>query len=137
MSTELRIQPENLEVANLYLETNSIEQTASYFGLDVEYVQGILNKKEVQGYINQVYLDTGYRNKFKIGKLLDKMIEEKLLEAEETGFYTKYDMLDLLKFAHNIRIDENKQPQQTNIQINNEFGDGKYGELMKKLVGDG
>lgn len=136
MSTEIRIQPENLEVANIYLETGSVEDAAARSGVSIQVVHDILAKREVKEYINSVYMDTGYRNRFKIGNLLDEMIKSKLEEAEQTGFFTKYDLLDLLKFAQTIRIDEQKIPQnQTNIQINNEFGEGKYGELMKKLIG--
>ena len=103
MSQELRIIPENLVVANLYLEHN-----------DIDHVAALLNST-----------------------VLDKLIDQKMEEAEDTGFYTKADILDLMKFAHQLRMDEAKMNipnQQTNVQIN-EFGEGNYGELMKRLIG--
>ncbi|NDD83902.1 hypothetical protein EBZ38_06455 [bacterium] len=133
----ITILPENLEVANTYLETNSIEETAIRLRIPQERVAEIINKKQVKDYLTQVYLDTGYRNRFTLARVLDELIAQKLQEASDTGFYTKADLLELLQFAHKLRLDEAKiqgPTQQTNVQIN-EFGQGNYGELMKKLIG--
>jgi hypothetical protein len=133
----LTILPENLEVANAYLETNSIEETAIRLRVPQEKVAEILNKKQVKDYLTQVYLDTGYRNRFTLARVLDELIAQKLQEGADTGFYTKADLLELLQFAHKLRLDEAKiqgPTNQTNVQIN-EFGQGNYGELMKKLIG--
>tara|TARA_R110000772_G_scaffold66361_1_gene147836 strand:+ start:29078 stop:29491 length:414 start_codon:yes stop_codon:yes gene_type:complete len=137
MSQELRIIPENLVVANLYLEHNDIDHVAALLNSSSELIVATLGKKDVRDYITQVYLDTGYRNRFKLATVLDKLIDQKMEEAEDTGFYTKADILDLMKFAHQLRMDEAKMNipnQQTNVQIN-EFGEGNYGELMKRLIG--
>jgi hypothetical protein len=96
-----------------------------------------------------VYLDTGYRNRFKLASALDNIIEEKLAEAEESQMYTNKDVADLLQMAHKMRMDEIKAMaemekaklspirQQANIQINElPFGQGNYGKLMEKLIGD-
>lgn len=133
--TKVRIMPENLEVANAYLETSSIERTADALGMSTQQVSEVLNKKQVKDYITQVYLDTGYRNRFALANVLDELIEHKLKEAADTGFYTKADLLDLLKFAHQLRLDEAKLQtvHQTNVQIN-EFGQGNYGALMERLM---
>jgi len=134
----LTIIPENLEVANVYLRTNNIDETARQLGISKERCADILSKKQTADYITQVYLDTGYRNRFTLASALDEMIRIKMEEGMETGFYSKADLLELLQFAHKIRMDEIKASQttvnQTNVQINNEFGQGNYGELMKKLM---
>ena len=99
-------------------------------------------------YIDQVYLDTGYRNRFKLATALDDIIERKLEEAEESQIYTNKDLADLLQMAHKMRMDEIKAmaelekaksssiKNQTNVQINSEmpFGQGNYGKLMEKLL---
>ena len=134
--TKVTIIPENLEVANTYLETGSIEDTAQRFGVPAETVTRILNDRQVRDYVNQVYLDTGYRNRFKLTQVLDKLIDEKLQEGLDTGFFTKADLLDLLKFSHQLRMDEAKMTQtnQTNVQINEFGGGGNYAALMERLM---
>jgi hypothetical protein len=129
----LTIVPENLEVAATYLRTNSVEETADRLQIPVIKVQEILSKTEVKRYIDQVYLDTGYRNRSKLAEVLDKMIDEKIAE---NSYSSEKDLLDLLKFAHQLRMDELKAHipgSQTNVQIN-EFGTGNYAELMKRLI---
>lgn len=131
--------PENLDIANEYLQLGSAEAVAESLAIPKTEVSQILAKPEVKQYISQVYMDQGYRNKFRLGHLLDELIAQKLQEAEETGFYTKYDLLDLLKFSQTLRNDETKEREiqhQTNVQIN-EFGEGNYGKLMERLLANG
>lgn len=133
----LQLLPENLTVANLYIETSSVEETARQLKIPVEKVTHIIQSKSVRDYINQVYLDSGYRNRFRLANLLDTMIEKKVQEGMETDFYTKEDLLELMKFAHKLRMDEIKAgtpTSQTNVQINNDFGQGNYGALMERLM---
>lgn len=129
----LKIVPENLQVANLYLETGSMQETAYKLDLSLAQIEEILNTTEVKRYIDTVYLDTGYRNKNKLAEVLDKMIDAKI----DAGDYNSdKDLLDLLKFAHQLKIDEEKKAvpaSQTNVQIN-EFGQGNYADLLKRLI---
>jgi len=132
----LQVLPEFLHVANVYLESHSIDETATRLRITPHRVQEILNDKQTKEYLNQVYLESGFRNKFTLANTVDELIKQKLQEAQETGFYTKADLMDLLEFAHKLRMDEEKRhtSKTTNVQIN-EFGQGNYGELMKKLIG--
>jgi phage terminase small subunit len=116
--------------------------------MDTAKVSEMLNKREIKAYIDQVYLDTGYRNRFKLANSLDDLIERKLEEAEESQIYTNKDLADLYVMAHKMRVDEMKAmtelekakasniKNQTNVQINSElpFGQGNYGKLMEKLL---
>ena len=151
MSKEIstRISPEGLEVANAYLELGSIPEVCTRLQIDEAECSQILAKREIKQYVDQVYLDTGYRNRFKLASTLDTIIEEKLAEAEESQMYTNKDVADLLQMAHKMRMDEIKAmaemekaktapiKQQANIQINElPFGQGNYGKLMEKLIGD-
>ena len=144
------ISPEGLEVANSYLTLGNIRGVCQELMVDEKKVVDILNRREVKKYIDTVYLDTGYRNKNNIGSLLDEMIQSKLDEAQESGVYSSKDLADLLQMAHKMRMDEIKAQadlekakasnvkNQINIQNNGEvpFGQGNYGELMKKLLKD-
>ena len=149
MSNELTaISPEGLEVANTYLQYGNIRAASQDLGIPENQVVEVLNKREVKKYIDNVYLDMGYRNKNLIGAVLDEMIESKLEEAKETGIYSSKDLADLLQMAHKMRMDELKAQaelekasaasirNQTNVQINEAvpFGQGNYGKLMEKLL---
>lgn len=146
-----RISPEGLEIANAYLELGSIHSVCARLKIGEGKVSEYLAKREVKAYVDQVYLDTGYRNRFKLAETLDLLIDKKLDEAEESEVYTSKDLADLVGLAHKIRMDELKAQtelekakamsikSQTNVQINSSempFGQGNYGELMKKLLND-
>ena len=152
MSKEIatKMSPEGLEIANSYLEHGSIPAVASKLRVSQNEVSEILNKREIKQYIDTVFLDTGYRNRFKLSETLDMLIEKKLEESEETQIYTNKDMADLIQMAHKMRMDEIKAQTemekakaqtvktQVNIQDNSgtPFGQGNYGELIKKLMKD-
>ena len=145
-----RISPEGLEIANAYLELGSIPAVCSRLSIDEAKASEYLQKREVKAYVDQVYLDTGYRNRFKLAEVLDTLIDAKMEEAEESEVYTSKDLADLVGMAHKIRMDELKAQTelekakaqtiktQVNIQNNSQvpFGQGNYGELMKKLLKD-
>ena len=152
MSKEIatKMSPEGLEIANTYLAKGSIPAVCAELGVTESEVSDVLNKREIKTYIDTVFLDTGYRNRFKISETLDMLIEKKLEESEETEIYTNKDMADLLQMAHKMRIEEIKAQTemvkanaqvvktQVNIQDNSgtPFGQGNYGELIKKLMKD-
>ena len=143
-----KISPEGLEIANSYLKHGSIPAAAKELRVTEDTVSEALNKREIRQYIDTVYLDTGYRNRFKLSETLDLLIEKKLEEADETEIYSNKDMADLLALAHKMRMDEMKAQtelekakagtikNQVNIQDNSgvPFGQGNYGELLKKLL---
>jgi hypothetical protein len=115
-----RISPEGLEVANAYLELGNIQAVCVRLKLD-------------EGECSEILAD---------------LIDRKMEEAEESEIYSNKDLADLLQMAHKMRMDEIKAQaelekakasnikSQTNVQINGEvpFGQGNYGELMKKLL---
>ena len=142
-----KISPEGLEIANAYLQYGSIPSVRTQLGVEENIISEMLNRREVKQYIDTVYLDTGYRNRFKLADTLDTLIEKKMEEAEESEIYTSKDLADLLQMAHKMRMDELKAQaelekakatnikNQTNIQVNDGgFGQGNYGKLMEKLL---
>ena len=136
------ISPEGLELANAYLATGSLKEAASHLAIAPDKAAEILDRREVRSYIDEVYLDLGYRNRFRLGNLLDEIIDKKFEEAQESDMYTSKDLVDLIQLAHKMRMDELKAQQQqttiknqTNVQINETpFGQGNYGKLMDKLL---
>jgi hypothetical protein len=132
--TQIALTPECLDIANAYLTYGSAKETAEQLQVPEYQVVQLLERKDVKDYITGIYLDRGYRNKHKIGEVLDRMIQSKLEEAAESGIYTSKDLLELLKFAHQMRVDEIKNDQTgPTVNIAN-FGQGNYGQLMERLL---
>lgn len=139
-----KISPESLTVANTYLATGSVTETAYQLDLSPDTVSNYLAKREVKQYVDQVFLDQGYRNRSKLFALMEEIIESKLSEARESEIYSSKDLLDILAQYHKMRMDEIKvsQPRdvphtQINVQNNHNdgFPGGKYGDLLRKLHG--
>ena len=143
MSDMVAISPEGLEIAQSYLALGSTQMVAQELGLTVYEVTTFLNKPEVKRYIDNVYLDTGYRNKHLLGSLMDEIIAGKLEEARDSEMYTKKDLVELIELSHKMRMDELKIQQssssgmnvktQNNLQINAGGGDNLT-NLVEKLV---
>lgn len=140
------ISPEGLEIAKVYLETQDISRTATKLGIDQLQVAQYLEKPEVKNYVDQVYLNAGYRNRFKLAEIMDQIVERKLTELNEAEVGSSKDILEILQFAHKMRMDElaaqtkleaaraSNVKQQTNIQINSPYGDSNYGRLLDQLL---
>ena len=155
MSTHLpaetvQISPEALEVANAYLQLNDAKQVASELDLHPDQVSQILGRREVKQYIDQVFFDMGYNNRFLMRQAMDALIKQKFQELEEAGVGSSKDIADLLQMSHKMSMDLlDKQLQleklrqgtpgpqkQVNVQINDDGS--KYSQLIHKLVsGDG
>ena len=134
-----KITPEGFDIANAWLMYGDVETTAEQMQIPRHEVVRVLQTAEVKRYIDGVYLDMGYRNKNKLGNLLDKMIDAKLADAEESGIYTSKDLLELIAMAHKMRMDEIKANKEAGpgvaVQVNtNNFGDSNYGKLMHRLI---
>jgi len=142
---ELVISPEGLEVANIYLSCLSVSETASQLRLHKQEVTNLLNEKAVKRYVDTIFLEQGYMNRFKIQEKLESIIDKKLEELEEAELSTNKDIVDLLTLAHKMRIDElkvrneeskiNKPVNQQNLQVNT-YGDN-YTALIEKLMKNG
>lgn len=146
----LQISPEALEVANAYLQLQDAREVADNIGLSVEQVSQVLSRREVKAYINQVYFDLGFNNRFKMRRAMDAVLSRKFREMEEADVGSNKDIAELLALSHKmtmeqldreiqlekLRAGETGPKNQVNVQIN-EGGDGtKYGALIAKLLGD-
>lgn len=144
----LNISPEYLEVANCYLETQDQHKTSELLGIDPQQVQAILKRPDVKSYINQVFFDMGFNNRFRMRQAMDAVLKQKFQELEEAQTGSGKDIAELLQLSHRmtmeqleleLKLEKLRQgtPQnQVNVQIN-ELGDGsRYGQLLQKLLGD-
>ena len=142
----LKISPEALEIANCYLQLQDARQVAHELGIDTELVTTTLARKEVRGYIDQVFFDTGYNNRFLMRRAVDAIIQQKFAELEESGVGSSKDIADLLALSHKMSMDlldreiqlekirQGTGPQRlVNVQINETDG-SKYGQLIHKLI---
>lgn len=143
----LDISPENLEIANAYLEQQSIDKVSQTLGVSTDLVSKTLQQREVRAYIDSVFLDLGFNNRFRMRQAMDALIQQKFQELEEAGVGSGKDIADLLQMSHKmsmdildrqIKLEEAKAKNirsQVNVQVN-EFGnDGtKYGSLLERLM---
>ena len=146
----LQISPEALEVANCYLQVQDIRGVSEELGIAPELVKDYLERSEVKSYINQVYFDLGFNNRFKMRRAMDALLAQKFRELEEGGIGSNKDIADLMALSHKMSMEHMDREiqlmklktdpglkSQVNVQINEGIGDGsKYGALISRLLGD-
>jgi hypothetical protein len=142
----INISPEALEVANAYLQLQDTRKVADELDLTPEVVSEILKRREVKSYVDNVFMDIGFNNRFRMRSAMDAIIKQKFQELEESQTGSTKDIADLLQLSHKMAMDYldreiqleklRQAPQgpqkQVNVQIND---DGtKYGQLLKQLM---
>lgn len=142
----LDISPEALEVANTYLQCQDIKETSETLDIAPELVTQILSKREVKAYIDHVFMNVGFNNRFKMRDAMDAVIKKKFQELEESGMGSTKDIAELLALSHKMSMDElDKQikletlrqtniKNQVNVQINGDEG-SRYSSLIQTLLG--
>jgi len=140
----LDISPEALEVANCYLQSQDLEVVADTLDIKKELVTQILAKKEVKAYIDHVFFNLGFNNRFKMRAAMDAIIKKKFQELEESEMGSTKDIAELLELSHKMTMNEMSRQieleklQQSNIknQVNVQINDGgsKYDTLIEKLI---
>ena len=144
----IQIQPEYLEVANLYLQSQDTSEVADSLGIPQSDVAQILRRPDVKSYINQVFFDVGFNNRFRLRRAMDALIQQKFQELEESQTGSSKDISELLALSHKMTMEQLQAEiqlekirsggpkNQVNVQIN-EGGDGtRYGQLIQQLLGD-
>jgi hypothetical protein len=143
----IEISPEALEVANCYLQLQDIEKVSQALDINPDLVSQYLARREVRNYIDGVFANVGFNNRFRMRAAMDALIKQKFKELEESGMGSTKDIADLLALSHKMTMEElDKQikylalqqtqvKNQTNIQINEGISDGtKYGNLIQQLL---
>jgi hypothetical protein len=142
----LAISPENLEIANCYLQLQTADAVADSLDIPKSLVTQTLARREVKQYIDSVFFDVGYNNRFQMRRAMDALIKKKFQEMEEAETGSSKDIAELLMMSHKMtmelldkqieleKLQANTIKNQVNVQIN-EVGDGtRYGQLIKQLV---
>jgi len=143
----VKISPEALEVANAYLQLNDARAVAVELDLDPEVVTNLLAKREVKSYIDSVFFDSGYNNRFLMRRAMDALIKQKFSELEESQTGSAKDIAELLQMSHKMSMDlmdreiqlakaqQATGPQkQVNVQINDALDGSKYSQLVQRLI---
>jgi hypothetical protein len=147
----LQISPENLEIANCFLELQDSQKVADVLDVPVDMVTRVLARSEIKAYVNQVFFEVGFNNRFRMRDLMDTLIKKKLQDMSESETGSNKDILDLIAQSHKmsmelldkeIQLEKLRQTNenshiksQVNVQINDGLGDGtKYGALINKLL---
>lgn len=158
-STELidpeKLSPEGLKVAEAYIMSGGdIEKTSQELGLPVADLQSELNKREIKEYVDRIYHEAGFRNRFKMARVMDELIAKKLEEMDDTDMGSSKDILDLLQAQHAMKMKElefeakvkkellelerKKEEVQIKNQTNNQYNnyvieESSYDKLISKL----
>ena len=142
----LAIAPEQLEVANASLQTPDIYKVSEDLGISRELVADMLAKREVKAYIDSVFMNLGFNNRFQMRHLMDSIIKKKLQDMDEAEVGSNKDILEILTLSHKmtmehmdkeIQLEKIRAPKvQTNIQINNDMAQQgtRYGALLDQLM---
>jgi len=143
----VRISPEALEVANAYLQLNDARAVAQELDLDPEVVTNLLARREVKSYIDSVFFDSGYNNRFLMRRAMDALIKQKFSELEESQTGSTKDIAELLQMSHKMSMDlldreialekartQSGPQKQVNVQINEGLDGSKYSQLVQKLI---
>ena len=141
----LQIAPEALEVANCYLQLQDSKRVAHELDLAPTLVTEILARPEVKRYVDRVFMDTGFNNRFQMRAAMDALITKKFQELHEADTGSNKDIAELLQISHKMSMDlldreiqleklrsGNTPTNQVNVQIND---DGtKYSSLINRLL---
>lgn len=144
----VKIAPENLEVANTYLACQSIPEVSRQLGLPTDTISQILGRREVRAYLDTVFLDYGFNNRFKMRGIMDAVINKKLQEMEESDLGSQKDIIEIMALSHKMAMDvldrqiklEEAQAKnagiknQVNMQINNGGEGSRYDNLIERLM---
>ncbi|UJD21403.1 terminase small subunit [Salmonella phage vB_STy-RN29] len=148
------MSPEGMDVIEAYLQCGSdVHMAARSLGMSEIAFRDIMNRGEVKNYLNDIFMESGFRNRDKLFGVLDEVIKRKLEELEETGMGSDQDIMDILWKAHKMKMEEMKMmvelekaraatrapTNQTNIQNNIIAGSGdqNYMDLITSLATGG
>jgi len=141
----LQISPEALEVANAYLTIQNAQKVSDSLDIPLETVSQILGRREVKAYVDQVFFDMGFNNRFTLRAAMDAIISKKFQEMDEAGVGSNKDIIEILALSHKMTMETldkelqleklrgNSIKSQVNVQIN-EGGGSNYGNLIERLI---
>lgn len=131
---ERRVNPVFVPIINQYLDGIDIEEIARSYGLQPLEVSLVLERNEVKNYINQAIQSVGYLNRLKRVRLINKVIDKAIQDAEEYDApYSRKDLLDWIKLLQEeTKVGQQNMPR-TAIQVN-QTGKSNMLNLMQDLL---
>lgn len=147
-SEAIAISPEGLEIANTYLQLQDINKVAEELSVPREVVADILSKREVKSYIDSVFFNLGFNNRFQMRHLMDSIIKKKLQDMDEADQGSTKDITEILALSHKmtmelldkeIQLEKLRAPKAavvTNVQINQDTQNSRYGQLINQLLNE-
>ena len=148
MTTEIEIiSPEGLEIAHAYLQNGSDSmKTAEVLELSVVEVDRYLSKREVRGYIDRIFNESGFRNRDKMGAVWDAVLATKLEEMDDTGMGSNKDVVEIMTAMHKFNMDtmamqlkiieaEKANTPAVVLNTQNNYGGDNYNSLLEKILG--
>tara|TARA_Y100000034_G_scaffold136270_1_gene211913 strand:- start:473 stop:928 length:456 start_codon:yes stop_codon:yes gene_type:complete len=128
------LDPVLLSVANEYLKGTSIPAIANLYDVTPDIVSQIIDQKEVKSYIDNIFLNQGFMNRFKRLEIINEVITKKLQDSMESGEeYSKKDLLEWIKEVNKMENDikpKEKTPTVA-VQVNN-----NYDNLIERLLSE-
>lgn len=124
------LDPQHLLIANDLLSGKSIPQIAEQYNISPDRVTAICERSDTKRYVDAVMMSQGYLHRSKRLALINRVIDEKLLEAAETGVYTKKDLLEWIKLLNDMDRDNKPKQATTAVQVNTT---NNYTTLMQDL----
>lgn len=143
----LKISPEALEVANAYLQLQDIAKVSENLDVAPELVTELLDRSEVKAYIDRVFLDVGFNNRFKMRAAMDAILAKKFQEMDEADVGSNKDIIEIMALSHKMtmelmdreialrKLNGSGVRNQVNVQINEGAGGSNYNHLLDKLMG--
>ena len=101
----LDISPESLEIANCYLQNQDAADVASVLNIPQTLVTQTLQRKDVRAYIDQVFFDVGFNNRFKMRAAMDAIIKKKFQDMEEADVGSSKDIIEILALSHKMSME--------------------------------
>lgn len=127
------LDPQHLLIANELLTGKSVPQIAEDFGISPDRVTAICDRADTKRYVDSVIMSQGYMHRSRRLQIINRVIDEKLAEAAETGMYSKRDLLDWIKLLNEMDRDNKPKTPTTAVQINQ---NNNYTTLLQDLFGE-
>lgn len=142
----IEISPEALEIANCYLKSQKLEEVADQLDIPLDIVAQTLGRREVKAYVDSVFMNLGYNNRFLMREAMDALIKLKFQELNDSQMGSTKDIAELLELSHKMTMAEmDRQIQleklrqssiktQVNVQVNDNGGGNNYNALLDRLM---
>jgi hypothetical protein len=115
--------------------------------LPTDEITEVLNRREIKAYIDNVFLDVGFNNRFRMRAVMDAVINKKLEEMDSADIGSGKDIIEIMALSHKmamdqldrqIKLEEAKAKNQhirnqVNVQVNGDTG-SKYENLIQRLM---